>query len=80
MKARRNPGNANRSLEEATVTVRRVALLLIALAIPGLIALLAPGAGAQTNAPRATLDTLDGTYTAGASLGRVEVLFFSFPG
>ena len=27
-----------------------------------------------------TLDTLDGTYTVGEPPGRVEVLFFSFPG
>jgi hypothetical protein len=50
----------------------------------GLILAFASGrsADAATGAkvPPATLDTADGPYVIGEPPGRVEVLFFSFPG
>jgi len=63
-----------------TLAVWATVFLSAALLIHG--ATEAPQAQAATGArvPSATLDTANGPYVIGEPPGRVEVLFFSFPG
>jgi hypothetical protein len=63
-----------------TVAAWAAVLLLAAVLIHGVAGRRDAYAATGAPVPPATLDTANGPYVIGQSPGRVEVLFFSFPG
>lgn len=78
-KLRRHDKNPSRKVRMAIISL--VLLLLV-----GVISIFSIGnwsegiATTGDKAPRVALETANGQYVIGQAAGRVEVLFFSFPG